>query len=186
MSSHLDLSTLFPLAAGLFTSESEAIIAVFWWLPAPSWRAVCLLIIKVVLFCFPPGSVPSFFLLLTWHCQEELCGLSGLSEKSSPSSCDSLAWEECSRVPGGECRASRVASSSYSLSYVLSVIVEKEKPSRCACVRAVAAAKEWGFAEEMLGLAFLIRVHPEMVCASSPSTWRLPWRLPGILKPTWL
>lgn len=153
MSSRLDLSVLFPLAAGLFTSVSEAIIAVFWWVPAPSWRAVCLLIIKVVLFWFLPGSVP-LFLSLTWHCQEELCGLSDLSEKSSPSSCDSFIWEECYRVPGGECSASRVASSSYSLSYVLSVMIEKEKASGCVCVRAVAAAKEWGFAEEVLGLAF--------------------------------
>lgn len=32
--------------------------------------------------------------------------------------------------------------------------LEKEKLSGCACVRAVAAVKDWGFAVEVLGLAF--------------------------------
>lgn len=108
-------------------------------------------------FFFPPEMFPVFISLM-WHCHEELCSLSGLSEASSPSSCYLLACEECSQVPGIECFASCVTSVilQYIRLYVLSPwpLQRRRNLAECADVRVVATVKEWCFAEEILDLAF--------------------------------
>lgn len=153
MSPHLDLCTLFPLIAGLFRIESVAIISVFWWLPAPSWRAICLLIFFFSLLkCFPFSfhlcgiAMRNFVVSLAFQRHPHHLLVICLLVKNVPR-CQALSallhvW--------------RLSSSSHIRLYVLSPwpLQRRRNLAECADVRAVATVKEWCFAEEILDLAF--------------------------------
>lgn len=185
MSSRLDLCTLFPLAAGLFMSESVAVIAVFWWLPAPSWRAICLLIIKVVLFCFPPGSVSPFLfaymalpgraLWSPWPFREILTILLLFTCLGRML----LSARRC--VQCFTCGIFQLHSLLRALGHL-----EKEKLSGCACVRAVAAAQEKGLQWRCWVWLSRSEYTQGWFVLPVPALGRRPWRLPGVLKPAWL